>query len=77
MSIARDTIQKLEVFDEQARRTLAPYLMERERSRREKVVGVPEAFRRVGGSGMKRQGSGSGEGGKGMVDRSRDPRLRR
>ncbi|KAL8856385.1 MAG: hypothetical protein Q9178_006955 [Gyalolechia marmorata] len=79
-SIARATIDQLRVFDDQARLTLAPFYVERERRRREKEprkLEVPREFAdRWGGMG----GPGSGgevKGQGGMVDQSRDPRLRR
>ncbi|KAL8729239.1 MAG: hypothetical protein Q9166_004860 [cf. Caloplaca sp. 2 TL-2023] len=46
-SIARQTIQRLEVFEEQARRTLMPFYLERERRRKEKeprALEVPKEF---------------------------------
>ncbi|KAL8844148.1 MAG: hypothetical protein Q9176_001554 [Flavoplaca citrina] len=82
--IARDTVEKLKVFDEQAGKTLAPFYAERERRRRErepKRMEVPKEYAAewgglgVGGDGKVAQAEGGVKGG--MVDQSRDPRLRR
>ncbi|KAI4115582.1 MAG: hypothetical protein LQ338_007837, partial [Usnochroma carphineum] len=61
-SVVRDTVMKLEIFNEQARRTLAPYLAEKERLR-PRGLEVPEGFGQVGAATN--------------YDASRDPRVRR
>ncbi|KAI4105937.1 MAG: hypothetical protein LQ339_003255 [Xanthoria mediterranea] len=79
VSLARETVERLRVFDDQAGITMAPLYMERERRRREverRRLEVPREFGvgvGVGGEGEKGEVKGAG----GMVDRSRDPRLKR
>ncbi|KAL8956482.1 MAG: hypothetical protein Q9193_006011 [Seirophora villosa] len=63
-SNVRETAKKLEVFNEQARFTLAPYLAERERLK-PRGLEVPEGFGQAG--------SANGT----YIDSSRDPRVRR
>ncbi|KAL9018622.1 MAG: hypothetical protein Q9185_004084 [Variospora sp. 1 TL-2023] len=63
-SIARETVKRLEIFNEQARCTLAPYLAERERLK-PRGLEVPEGLGQVGGA------NGT------YIDASRDPRVRR
>ena len=77
------------MFDEQAGKTLAPFYAERERRRRErepKRMEVPKEYAAewgalggvgVGGDGKVAQAEGGVKGVGGMVDQSRDPRLRR
>lgn len=88
-SIAREALERLKVFDDQASMTLAPFYMERERRRREKEprrLEVPKEFgvEWVGMGGPGSGGDGKGaeapegmKGAGGMIDQSRDPRLRR
>ncbi|KAL9010013.1 MAG: hypothetical protein Q9173_005007 [Seirophora scorigena] len=63
-SNVRETVKKLEIFNEQARFMLAPYLAERERLK-PRGLEVPEGF------GQARGASGT------YIDASRDPRVRR
>ncbi|KAL8757816.1 MAG: hypothetical protein Q9199_001938 [Rusavskia elegans] len=88
-SIAREALERLKVFDDQASMTLAPFYMERERRRREKEPRRLEVPKEFGAQWVGMGGPGSGEDGKGaeapegmkgaggMIDQSRDPRLRR
>ncbi|KAL8654135.1 MAG: hypothetical protein Q9226_003555 [Calogaya cf. arnoldii] len=89
VSIAREASERLKVFDDQARITLAPFYMERERRRREKEprrLEVPQEFGvewggmtgpGSGGDGKGAETSAEVKGAGGMIDQSRDPRLRR
>ncbi|KAL8921959.1 MAG: hypothetical protein Q9208_005413 [Pyrenodesmia sp. 3 TL-2023] len=61
----KDTVAKLETFDDQARRTLAPYLAEKERLK-PRGLEVPEGF-----------GQTPALAGTTTYDQSRDPRVRR
>ncbi|KAL8939270.1 MAG: hypothetical protein Q9216_003441 [Gyalolechia sp. 2 TL-2023] len=83
----RDTVAKLEIFDEQARRTLAPFLAERERMKlRMEVLEGSGGIWGAQGQGQggenwngKEEGAEGAEGAKrrGTYDASRDPRIRR
>ncbi|KAL8756074.1 MAG: hypothetical protein Q9184_004613 [Pyrenodesmia sp. 2 TL-2023] len=61
----RDTVAKLETFNEQARRTLAPYLAEKERLK-PRGLEVPEGFGQTAPAAVTT-----------TYDQSRDPRVRR